>query len=158
MITLPSGKTLPDNHTDQDISDALGPYSQEFGTPAAADWDYLIVAYDKARYASLNPVRTLLFDNYVQFGLDGNQTGQKDLIDQAMVSDQPNIDEEIDLELGGNGAANKSPGTVMAQRRFAYGYTSGPAYTLTPPATPVMPPSGPIVYTLVPPPPYQQAA
>jgi hypothetical protein len=157
MITLPSGKQLPDNYTDQDIFTTLGAYSQEFGTPTAADWDYLIVAFDQARYLSLNPARKALFDNYTNLNnpaLDGyDPAAAQAELDEAVKSDQPYVDEEIDLQMGSNGPANKAPGTIMAQRRFAYMYTSGPAYSPTP-VPPVLPPSGPIPYTLVPPPPY----
>jgi hypothetical protein len=154
-VTLPSGKILSNHYTDQDILNVLGNYTQ--GGPSTPDWNYLIDAYDAARYAGLNPARQSLFDRYVAAGLEGNTTEQKELIDSALASDQPYIDEEIDLQYGGNGVANRSPGTVQAQRRFAYGWTSGPAYSPNPdppPPTTTTPPPGPIAYTLVPPPPY----
>jgi hypothetical protein len=158
-ITLPSSITLPSPYTDDDILSALGNYTQEFGTPLAEDWNYLIVAFSKARYASLNPSRQTLFNEYAGLGLDGKVTEQKAILDAALASDQPYIDEEIDLQLGGNGAANPAPGTTMAMRRFAYGYLSGPAYNPAPnPPPPTLPPSGPIPYTLVPPPPYAAPA
>jgi hypothetical protein len=159
-MQLPSGITLPDNYSDQDIFDALGAYTQQFGTPAAADWNFLIQKYDAARFASLNPVRQSLFNNYTPWNNPAlpeyNQAAAQALLDDALKSDQPNVDQQIDLEFGGNGAANLSPGTIMAMRRFAYMYTSGPAYSRMPVPV-VLPPSGPIVYTLVPPDPYVAA-
>ena len=156
-IKLPSGKILSSHYTDQDILNVLGNYEQGAPYPASADWEFLIVRYDEARYASLNPARQALFNNYVGAVLSGNNQEQDDLVKAALDSDQPLIDYETDMVLGGNGPENASPGTLQAQRRFAYGYTSGPAYSKNAPP-PTIPPSGPIVYTLVPPPPYVKVA
>lgn len=134
--------------SDEQILEALGPYTQS--EPPNPDYDALIVAYDKARYASLNPARQALFDNYVKLELIGDEAGQKKLLDAALASDQPLIDEEIDLQYSGGGSANKSPGTVMAMRRFAYFYLTTSAYISVPGGTS----PGQITNTLIPPAPY----
>jgi hypothetical protein len=144
-MPLPSG--LPNPYTDEDIYALLGQYTQS--EPPDPNWDALIVAYDAARFKSLNPARQALFNGYAAAGAKGDTKTQNQLLGAAQASDQPLIDEEIDLQFGGNGPANKSPGTFMAMRRFAYFYMTTPAYAPTGQSSP-----GNITNTLVPPSPY----
>ena len=124
--------------SDEQILEILGPYTQ----PSNAAYEALILAYDSARYASLNPARQNLFNNYGKLTLAGDTAGALDLLNIALASDQgTTIDEEIDLLWGGQGAANQSPGSTMAMRRFAYMKLSGPSYNNL----------GTLIFTLMPP-------
>lgn len=131
--------------TDDQIFEALGPFSQ----PPSEEYTELIAAYDKAYPLSLNPARLTLLNNYSNYMNPAvpsyNPTAAQVLLADALASDQPKVDYVIDCEWG-----QSSAGTVQAMRRFAYMYTSGPA--IDEPL--VVPPSGSIKFTLIPPPAY----
>jgi hypothetical protein len=155
MLTLPSGKTLPDNYTDQDIIDTLGMYQQSF--PPDPDFAFLIARYDAAYPLSLNAAHLAFTNSYSDVSNPSsprfNPAKATELYTAMAASDQPNAD-PAEAVWGVT-----SLGTVQAMRRIDYGYTSGPAFNPDPTNTTgvTVPPSGPIVYTLVPWPPYKAA-
>jgi hypothetical protein len=151
---MPQIPGLPSPYTDNDILNTFGPFSQ----PPSPGYEDVIEAYDAAYLASLNPAQKAFFQFYAEYSNPGspqyNPTTAQALYDDVAASDQPNIDPAAAIW------GLTSIGTVQAMRRFAYGYTSGPALANPsgPQPTPSIPPSGPIVYTLVPPAPYPSSA
>ena len=156
MITLPSGKQLPDNYTDQDIIDTLGVYTQSF--PPDPDFAFIIQRYDAAYLPSLNPAHRAFTEKYADMTNPGSprfNPAEAQAIYMAMTaSDQPYGD-PAEAAWG-----ITSLGAVQAMRVTDYGYKNGPAFNPDPTNTTgvTVPPSGPIVYTLIPWPPYTAAA
>jgi hypothetical protein len=153
MLTLPSGKTLPDNYTDQDIINTLGTYTQSF--PEDPDYAFIIKRYDDAYPLSLNPAHLAFTMHYADYSAPFSPRfapeKATELYNAMTASDQPYGD-PAEVAWG-----IRSMGTVMAMRRIDYGYTEGPQFFPDPTNTTgvTIPPTGPIKYTLVPPPPYK---
>jgi hypothetical protein len=139
---------LPTPYTDAQILAELGPFTQG---PSGAGYAPYIEAYDAAYLPSLNPAQRAFAQFYSIYANPGSPlydpTKAGALFDALEGA-------PIDPALAVYGLT--SIGTVQAERRFSYFYTSGPA--LSNPEGPqppvVIPPTGPIAYTLVPPAPY----